>query len=255
MLSGKIALITGASQGIGEATAYKLAEAGCNLILIARNYEKLAEIEKNILSKHNVKILIKKIDLRNYSEIESFINSLDEYWRKIDILINNAGLAKGMNLFYEDTQENWEEVFATNVNGLFKITHMILPLMLEKGSGHIIFLGSIAGHQPYPRGSIYCASKSAVKAFSESLRMELIDKNIRISSVDPGMVETNFSNVRFDGDTERAKNVYKGLTPLNANDIAEAILFCATRPPHCNINQMIIMPSVQASSTLVHRKS
>lgn len=254
-LKGKIVFITGASSGIGKACAYQFAEAGANLIISARRFDLIKKIETDIKEKFHVEILSFKLDVRNKNEVEEIISKLPDEWKKIDILINNAGLAKGLAKLYEDNPENWEEMIDTNVKGLLYVTRAIVPLMVERKSGHVINIGSIAGRAAYPNGSVYCATKHAVLAINNSLRMDLIDKNIRVSTVDPGMVETDFSNVRFNGDKERAKNVYKGLTPLTADDIADTVLFCATRPSHVNISEVVITPIAQANAFVAYREN
>ncbi|MCB9209511.1 MAG: SDR family oxidoreductase [Ignavibacteriales bacterium] len=253
-LEGKIAFITGATSGIGKACAYALAEQGSNLILSARRTNLIEKIEEDIKAKYNVKTYALKIDVRNQKEVEWAVNSLPEKWKNIDILINNAGLAKGMNKLYEDDIENWEDMIDTNVKGLLYVTRAIVPGMVERKNGHVINIGSTAGHEAYPKGHVYCATKHAVDAITKGLRMDVVDKNIRVSTVDPGAVETNFSNVRFSGDKERAKSMYKGIIPLIAEDVAEAVLFCATRPPHANIAEIIMMPTQQASALVFHRE-
>jgi NADP-dependent 3-hydroxy acid dehydrogenase YdfG len=175
-------------------------------------------------------------------------------WKEIDILLNNAGLARGLSPLYEDDVENWEEMIDTNIKGLLYVTRAIVPEMVKRESGHIINIGSTAGHETYPKGHVYCATKHAVDAITKGLRMDTVSKNIRVSTVDPGAVETNFSVIRFSGDKEKAKNVYRGLTPLIAEDVADAVLFCATRPPHANIAEIIMMPTQQASALIFHRK-
>lgn len=252
-LKSKTVLITGATSGIGEACARLFASEGCNLILFARRYEKLESLKKEL--EKDIKIHIVKVDVKKNDEIISAVDSLPYDFEKIDILINNAGLAIGMNEFYNDNVENWDTMIDTNVKGLLYTTKAVLPKMIESGEGHIINLGSIAGHEAYPKGAGYCATKHAVNAITKSLRMDLLDKGIRVSSIDPGMVETEFSNIRFQGDLDKAKNVYKGLTPLSANDIAESILFIASRPSHVNINEMIIMPNAQANAFVTYRKN
>lgn len=254
-LKGKTVFITGASSGIGKACAYQFAEAGADLIISARRLDLIEQIANDIKSKFDVDILAYKLDVRNRKEVEKTINELPEKWKKIDILINNAGLAKGLAKLYEDDPENWEVMIDTNVKGLLYVTRAIVPLMAARKSGHVINLGSIAGRAAYPNGSVYCATKHAVLAINNSLRMDLIDKNIRVSTIDPGMVETDFSNVRFDGDKERAKQVYKGLIPLTADDIAETVLFCATRPPHVNISEVVITPTAQANAFVAYREN
>lgn len=252
-LKGKKVFITGATSGIGKSCAYAFAKEGADVIINARRLNLLNEIAEDIRKKFGVKVFAFQLDVRNREEVINAVNSLPDEWKKIDILVNNAGLARGLNKFYEDNPDNWEEMIDTNIKGLLYVTHAVLPGMIERKFGHIINIGSIAGHEAYPKGAVYCATKHAVDAITRSLRMDTIDKNILVSVIDPGLVETNFSRIRFDGDEERAKNVYKGLTPLTGDDIAEAVIFCATRPPHVNIAQITLLAAQQASATIVHR--
>ncbi|MBA4251632.1 MAG: NAD(P)-dependent oxidoreductase [Chlorobiaceae bacterium] len=255
LLKDKTVLITGASSGIGKSTAELFSKNGANLILTGRRKERLEELKQKLSSEYSVSILSLVFDIRNYDEVKKNISSLNSVWKNIDILINNAGMGRGLDKFQDGNVENWEEMIDTNLKGLLYITKEILPVMVERKSGHIINIGSTAGHDVYPAGNIYCATKFAVNAISQSLRIDLLDKRIKVSSVDPGMVETEFSNVRFFGDTERAKSVYKGLTPLTPEDVAEAILFCATRPYHVNINEIILTPIAQAQSNFIIREN
>lgn len=253
-LKGKLVFITGATSGIGKAAAYAFAEQGANVIICARRINLVNEIAEDISKKYAVKVYPFKLDVSNREDVSKAIESLPEEFKKIDILINNAGLGRGLNKFYEDNPDGWEEMIDTNVKGLLYVTHYVLPGMIERKSGHIINIGSIAGHEAYPKGAVYCASKHAVDAITRSLRMDIIDKNILVSSIDAGLVETGFSKVRFYGDEEKAKNIYKGLTPLTGEDIAEAIVFCATRPPHVNIAEITLLAARQASATVVYRE-
>lgn len=255
LLKNKIVFISGATSGIGKACATGFARAGSNLILCARSIGTLNTFAQELRKEFGVKVYDFKLDVRDREAVESSIARLPVEWKNIDILINNAGLAKGMNKFYEDNPDNWDVVIDTNVKGLLYVTRAIVPLMVARNSGHIINMGSIAGHEAYPKGSVYCASKHAVDAITKSLRMDVVDHNIRVSTIDPGMVETNFSVIRFDGDKEKAKNVYKGLDPLTAEDIADTIIFMASRPPHVNIAEVVIYPTAQASATIAHRNS
>ncbi len=252
-LNNKIVFITGASSGIGKACSEYFAAEGAKLILTARRENLLKELAEKFKREYNTDAITFSLDVRDRNSVNKLINSLSEKWKNIDILINNAGLAKGLNKIYEDDIDNWEDMIDTNIKGLLYVTRAIVPGMVERKSGHIINIGSTAGHEAYPKGHVYCATKHAVNAITKSLRMDVVDKNIRVSTVDPGAVETNFSNVRFFGDKEKAKNVYKGLTPLTAEDVAEAVLFCATRPPHANIAEIILMPTQQASALIFHR--
>ncbi|MHB8580245.1 MAG: SDR family oxidoreductase [Ignavibacteriaceae bacterium] len=253
-LRGKTIFITGASSGIGKACAEAFAKEGSRLILAARREDRLLEIRKYLEKKYGVKTKSYKLDVRDLKEVKKIISSFPENWKKIDVLINNAGLARGFSKIYEGDTSHWEEMIDTNVKGLLYVTREILPLMIENGSGHVINIGSTAGHEVYLNGNVYCATKFAVKALTKSIRIDVLDKNIKVSTVDPGMVETEFSLVRYSGDKEKAKKTYNGLKPLRAEDVANAVLFCASQPEHVNINEIIITPSVQASSSHVFRK-
>ena len=253
-LKNKIVFITGASSGIGMACAELFAKEKTNLILSARRIERLNTLAKKLEASQGIKVKCLKLDVRDYNQVEDVINSLDGKWKKIDILINNAGLSRGLDKIYEGKKEDWDEMIDTNIKGLAFVTRHIIPLMVKRKKGHVINVGSTAGHEVYPNGNIYAATKFAVKALSQSMRLDVLDKGIKVTSIDPGMVETEFSLVRFRGDKERAKNVYKGLKPLSPKDVAEAVLFCATRPTDVNINQIILTPLAQASSTQVYRK-
>ena len=246
MLNNKVVFITGASSGIGAACAKAFAEKGAKLLLCSRNPEKITSYEAEV---HTF-----KCDVRHKIEVNNAIETLPEEWKRIDFLINNAGLAAGLDNVHEANIQDWEDMIDTNIKGLLYVTRKILPDMVKRNAGHIINIGSISGHEIYPKGAVYCATKHAVDVLSRGLRMDLLGTKIRVSSVDPGMVETNFSNVRFKNDTKRAKAVYDGMTPLTPEDIADAVLYCATRPPHVNINDMIIMPTDQACATMVSRK-
>ena len=252
-LQNKVVFITGASSGIGKASAHAFASEGADLILAARRIEKLNELESELKEKFNINVLTIQLDVRNKKEVKKAVASLSGKWRDIDILLNNAGLARGMSKIHEGDTEHWDEMIDTNVKGLLYVSREIIPLMVERMEGHIINLGSIAGHEVYPNGNVYCASKFAVNAISRAMRVDLYDKNIRATTIDPGMVETEFSEVRFSGDKERAKKVYDGWTPLSAEDIADTILWCAMRPPHVNISEIIIMSTAQGSTTLLKK--
>lgn len=252
-LKGKIVFITGASSGIGKSCAYAFAAKGASLIISARREKIVEEVAKDIREKFGVKVYTFKLDVRNREEITKAVSALPDEWKGIDILINNAGLARGMDKFYDDDPNGWDEMIDTNVKGLLFVTHAILPGMIERKFGHIINIGSIAGREAYPKGAVYCATKHAVDAITRSLRMDTIDKNILVSTIDAGMVETNFSNIRF-GDPEKAKNVYKGLTPLTGDDIADAVVFCASRPAHVNIAEITLLAARQASATISYRE-
>ncbi|MBD2595598.1 SDR family oxidoreductase [Nostoc spongiaeforme FACHB-130] len=254
-LQNQIVLITGASSGIGTACAKVFAGAGAKLILAARRLERLQQLADNLNQELGTATHLLQLDVRDRSAVESAINHLPAEWSNIDILINNAGLSRSLDKLHEGDFQDWEEMIDTNIKGLLYLTRYVVPGMVSRGRGHVVNLGSIAGHQTYPGGNVYCATKAAVKAISEGLKQDLLGTPVRITSVDPGMVETEFSEVRFHGDAERAKRVYQGVNPLTADDIADVIFFCTTRSPHVNINEVILMPVDQASATLVHRHS
>lgn len=252
-LKDKVVLITGASSGIGKACAFSFAKEGAKLILTARRDKLLKEIQKDLKDKFNTASIIISLDVTSYKQVNDKFENLQSEFQNIDILINNAGLGKGLNKIQDGNVEDWDIMIDTNVKGLLYVTRVIVPKMVERKSGHIINIGSIAGHAAYPKGNVYCATKFAVDAITKSLRIDLLGYNIRVSTVDPGLVETNFSNVRFNGDTERAKMVYKGITPLVAEDISDAVLYCATRPPHVNIGQIVLTPTAQVNAVHIHR--
>jgi NADP-dependent 3-hydroxy acid dehydrogenase YdfG len=254
-LTGKNVLITGASSGIGEECAKTFAEDGANLILVARRNSRLLEISNEIASKHNVEIHNIELDVRNYNDIETKINSIPKEFLPIDILINNAGKALGVEKIQDGLLENWEEMIDTNIKGLLYVSRVVLPMMIKRQEGMVINIGSIAGHEVYVGGNVYCATKYAVKALSKGMMLDVNGNNIRIASIDPGMVNTEFSLVRFKGDKDKADNVYNNITPLIGRDIAEIALFIATRPPHVDIQDVIVTPTAQASATVVFRTS
>jgi 3-hydroxy acid dehydrogenase / malonic semialdehyde reductase len=248
-----IALITGATAGIGRATALKLAEAGFDLILTGRRNRLLEETRKLVSDKHDIKVLPLCFDVRVNEEVEHFLGNLPAEWQAIDVLVNNAGLAAGLSPLHLGDLEDWDQMIDTNVKGLLYVTRVISPLMVNRGKGHIINIGSIAGKEVYENGNVYCATKHAVDALTKGMRLDLLKHGIKVSSVDPGAAETEFSMVRFRGDKERASAVYKGFEPLHAEDIADAILFVVTRPAHVTINDILIMPTAQASATNIKR--
>ena len=252
-LKDKIVFITGASSGIGKACAEAFAGEKANLILIARRIERLNRLADDLKNKFGIKIKTMKLDVRNLSDVQKSIAALDDEWKNIDILINNAGLARGFNKIHEGVMDHWEEMIDTNIKGLLYVTRNVLPGMIERKRGHVINIGSTAGHEVYPNGNVYCATKFAVNALSKGIRMDCLEHQIKVTTVDPGMVETEFSLVRFSGDKNRADKVYEGLSPLVAENIADAVLYCATRPAHVNINEIILTPLAQASSTQVIR--
>jgi 3-hydroxy acid dehydrogenase / malonic semialdehyde reductase len=251
----QIVFITGASSGIGAACAKIFAGAGAKLILAARRWERLQNLADSLNKEFATDIHLLQLDVRDAKTVESAISNLPSAWANIDILINNAGLSRGLDKLHQGSFQDWEEMIDTNIKGLLYLTRYIVPGMVERDRGHVVNIGSIAGHQTYPGGNVYCGTKAAVKAISEGLKQDLLGTPIRVTSVDPGMVETEFSEVRFHGDTQRATTVYQGVTPLTADDVADVVFFCVTRPAHVNINQVILMPVDQASTTLVNRRS
>lgn len=254
MLKNKIVFITGASSGIGAASARQFAQQGAKLLLCARRIDKLNELAEQLKSEFGVNVHTFQLDVCQHDAVKNSLNSLPAEWKDIDVLLNNAGLAAGLDHFQDGDVQDWEAMLDTNVKGLLYVTKALLPHMIARNAGHIINIGSIAGHTTYPKGAVYCATKAAVNVLSNGLRMDLYGTKIRVSTVDPGAVETDFSLVRFKGDEKRAAAVYEGMTPLTANDIADAILYCATRPPHVNISEVIIMPTDQAAATMVYRQ-
>jgi len=253
-IQNQIVLITGASSGIGAACARFFAEAGARLILAARRLERLEEIAATLKTQFGTETLLLQLDVGDRPKVKATLGALPEAWAAVDILINNAGLSRGLDKLHEGEVQDWEEMIDTNVKGLLYVTRAILPGMVQRDRGHVINIGSIAGHQPYPGGNVYCATKAAVKSLTECIKLDLLGTAVRITSVDPGMVETEFSEVRFHGDGDRARKVYQGLTPLTADDVADVVLYCATRPAHVNINDVILMPVDQASTTMTHRR-
>lgn len=249
----KIALITGATSGIGRATALLLAENGYSLILTGRRIELLDNLKKEIEVKYKADVLPLAFDIQDKAQVDSAINNLHERWKKIDVLINNAGLAAGLSHVQDGLEDDWERMIDTNIKGLLYITRRVAPMMAEKKSGHIINIGSIAGTEVYENGNVYCATKHAVDALSKAMRVDLLKENVKVSQVRPGMVETEFSLVRYHGDEEKAKKVYDGVTPLFAEDIAQTILFVLTRPAHVNINDIVVTPTQQANAYYVTR--
>ncbi|NGP87932.1 SDR family NAD(P)-dependent oxidoreductase [Fodinibius halophilus] len=249
-LEGKWALVTGATSGIGRATAVEFAASSCNLIINGRRKERLDNLKQQLETEHSVVVETGCFDVRDREACSDFISQLEH---PIDTLVNNAGLARGKDAVYDASFEDWDEMVDTNIKGVLNMTRLISPRMKEKNRGHIINVGSIAGHESYPGGSVYCATKHAVKAFTEATKKDLHGTNVRVSMVSPGLVETEFSNVRFHGDDERADNVYANLDPLTGEDIAEIIHFIANRPPHVNIMDSIVLPVSQSSSSMVSR--
>ncbi|MEO0378337.1 MAG: SDR family oxidoreductase [Cyanobacteria bacterium P01_A01_bin.17] len=252
-IQNKITLITGASSGIGAACAKAFAATGAKLLLAARREDRLQALAAALKNEFGAEVYVLVMDVCDRKQTQTQLNSLPDPWSNIDILINNAGLSRGLNKLHEGSIQDWEEMIDTNVKGLLYVTRALVPGMVERQQGHIINIGSIAGHETYPNGNVYCATKAAVRAISEGLKQDLLGTPIRVSSVDPGLVETEFSEVRFRGDTDRAKQVYQNLTPLTPEDVADVVLFCATRPTHVNLSEVLLLPTDQSGATLVHR--
>ena len=249
-LKGKWALITGATAGIGKATAELFAESGVNLVITGRREERLENNKARLEDNHDIGVEIASFDVRNWEACKSFVAALTH---PIDILVNNAGLARGKDAVYEADLDDWNTMIDTNIKGLVMMTRLISPKMKERNSGHIINIGSLAGHESYAGGSVYSSTKHAVKAFTEATKKDLHGTKVRVSMVSPGLVDTEFSEVRFKGDKEQADKVYEHMNPLVARDIAEIVHFTANRPPHVNIMDTIVLPTAQSSSTMVHR--
>ncbi len=250
-----IALITGASSGIGMACAEKLAANGYDLLLNARNESALNELKGELEEKYNVRILNIPFDVRDYALAKEGISALPDEWKDIDVLINNAGLVIGVEKEYEVSESDWHTMIQTNIEGLLNMTQLIVPGMISNGKGHIVNIGSIAGDAAYPGGAVYCATKSAVKALTDGLRIDLVDTPLRVTNIKPGMVETNFSVIRFRGDKSSADNVYKGIVPLSGKDVAESVYFAVSSPLHVQIAEILLMPTQQATATIVSRNT
>jgi NADP-dependent 3-hydroxy acid dehydrogenase YdfG len=253
-LKGKTVFVTGASSGIGAATALAFAAEGTRLLLAARRAEKLAEVASLALERGAAAVHSIELDVRDRHAVQNAIDSLPPEWAAIDVLVNNAGLSRGMEKLYVGRIEDWEEMIDTNVKGLLYVTRAVVPGMVERGHGHVVNLGSTAGEIPYPNGAVYCASKAAERFINDGLRQDLLGTPVRVTTIDPGMVETDFSLVRFHGDAERAAKVYKGVTPLTPEDVADAILWAVSRPQHVNIARVVMTTIDQANSLLFNRQ-
>jgi NADP-dependent 3-hydroxy acid dehydrogenase YdfG len=249
-----IAIITGATAGFGRATAMALARNSYDVIITGRRSEKLEKVEEEIRSKTEADVLTLSFDIRVREEVQDACAKLVGKWEKVDLLVNNAGLAAGLSLIHEGSIEDWEQMIDTNIKGLLYMTRLITPGMVKRKKGHIINIGSIAGKEAYEKGNVYNASKFAVDGLTQAMRIDLVDYGIKVSAINPGAAETEFSLVRFKGDREQADKVYEGFIPLYAEDIAEAVLFVVNRPPHVNIDDLIIMPAAQARSRKINRK-
>ena len=250
----QIAFITGASSGIGEACARKFAAGGYTLLLNARNTAKLQALQQELQTTYGIEVITLPFDVRDRKAAEAALHQLPAEYQAIDVLVNNAGLALGIDKEYEGTEENYDTMIETNITALLMITRLVVPGMVNRGRGHIINIGSVAGDAAYPGGSVYCATKAAVKVLSDGLRMDLVHTPLRVTNVKPGLVETNFSVTRFAGDKERADNVYKGIKPLTGEDRAEVVYFAASAPAHVQIAEVLVLATHQASGSLVHRQ-
>lgn len=251
-LEGRTVLVTGASSGIGAAVARALAPEGARLILAARREDRLAEVAASLGSAEYLSVTL---DVRDREAVEDTLEHLPEDWRAIDALVNSAGLSRGLAPIQQGSHEDWDEMIDTNVKGLLHVTRAVLPGMVERGRGHVVNIGSIAGHEAYARGNVYCATKAAVEMLTRTMRLDLNGTGVKVTTVDPGMVETEFSVVRFRGDAEKAASVYKGMTPLTADDIADAVRYALTRPAHVQIAEIILFPTDQSSASTVHRRN
>ena len=250
----QIAFITGASSGIGEACARKFAQGGYTLLLNARNTAKLQALQQELQTTYGIEVITLPFDVRDRKAAEAALQQLPAEYQAIDVLVNNAGLALGIDKEYEGTEENYDTMIETNITALLMITRLVVPGMVNRGRGHIINIGSVAGDAAYPGGSVYCATKAAVKVLSDGLRMDLVDTPLRVTNVKPGLVETNFSVTRFGGDKERADKVYQGIKPLSGDDIADVVYYAASAPAHVQIAEVLVLATHQASGSLVHRQ-
>ena len=252
-LEGRWILVTGASAGIGEACARRFAASGANLILWARREDRLRSLAIDLRERHGTDVETRQVDVRDRDLVGREARALVESGRVPDVLLNNAGLASGFDSLHEGVHEDWDRMIDTNVKGLLNVTRAILPHMVERGTGHVVNIGSTAGHQVYPRGNVYNASKFAVKALTEGINLDVSGTNVRVSSVDPGLVHTEFSRVRFHGEDERAEGVYRGFDPLAAEDVADCVHFVVTRPPHVNVFNMVVLPTAQRNVYVLDR--
>lgn len=249
----KIVLITGATSGIGKSCAYTFAKNNYKLIITGRRANRLKEISEDLKSKYNSKVLVLSFDITNNAEVKQAVEKIPSEWQGIDILVNNAGLAVGLNTIQDGDINDWERMIDTNIKGLLYVSRAILPKMIENKKGHVINIGSIAGKEVYPNGNVYCATKHAVDAITKSMRIEMVEHGIKVTQIAPGAIETEFSIVRFKGDKEKADSVYNGYKPLLPNDIAEIAYYTTTLPNHVNINDLVVMPTAQASATIFNK--
>ena len=253
-LKDRIVLITGASSGIGAACAHVLGASGAKLILNGRRKDRLTELAETLGRKYSANCLVLRFDVRELNSVKVELENLPRDWQAIDVLVNNAGLARGLDKLAEGKIDDWEEMIDTNIKGLLYVTRFVIPGMIQRDRGHVVNVASTAGIYNYPCGNVYSATKAAVRVLSESLRMDLLGTRVHVSTISPGLVETEFSQVRYHGDKERAAKVYRGLTPLKPEDVADVIHFCLTRPEHVNVSEVLITPIDQVTSTLLHRR-
>jgi len=253
-LKGRWALVTGATSGFGLATARALAAEGAHVAITGRREDRLRATAEEIRAKHKVEVLALRFDVRDLEQVRTALTGAPGLLAKLDILVNNAGLALALDPLQSGDTKDWDQMIDTNVKGLLYVSRTVLPGMVERGAGHVVNVGSVAGHQTYAGGAVYSATKYAVRAITDALRYDILGKGIRVSNVEPGLAETEFSEVRFKGDRERAKTVYEGLTALRAEDVAEAVIWCVTRPAHVNVQSVLIMPTDQASAHAVSRR-
>jgi len=253
-VKGRWALVTGATSGFGLATARRLAAEGCHVAITGRRADRLQALARELKDRHGVEVLALVFDVRNLSQVRSVLGGAADLLGHLDILVNNAGLALALDALQSGDPADWDQMIDTNVKGLLYVSRTVLPGMVERKGGHIVNVGSVAGHQVYPGGAVYSATKFAVRAISDALRHDVLGTGIRVSNVEPGLADTEFSEVRFKGDRARAKSVYEGMTPLSAEDVADAIVWCVSRPAHVNIQTLLIMPTDQASALAVHRR-
>ncbi|CAN5719132.1 SDR family NAD(P)-dependent oxidoreductase [soil metagenome] len=250
MLVDATVLVTGASSGIGRACAEAFARAGARLLLCARRGDRLTELADSL----DAEVRTLPLDVRDRAAVSAAVDGLDDGWRNVDVLVNNAGLAVGFGPLQDNDPADWDRMIDTNITGLLNVTHAVVPAMVRRGRGHVINIGSIAGRQTYPNGAVYCATKAAVDRITTGLRMDLLGKGVRVSTVDPGAVETEFSVVRFSGDHDRAERVYEGMTPLTADDVAETVVWVADRPAHVQVAEVVLLPTDQAAATQIARR-
>jgi NADP-dependent 3-hydroxy acid dehydrogenase YdfG len=253
-LRGRWALVTGATSGFGLATARALAAEGANVAITGRREDRLRATAEDIRAKHRVEVVALRFDVRDLEQVRTALTGAPGLLAKLDILVNNAGLALALDPLQSGDTRDWDQMIDTNVKGLLYVSRTVLPGMVERGAGHVVNVGSVAGHQTYAGGAVYSATKYAVRAITDALRYDVLGKGVRVSNVEPGLAETEFSEVRFKGDRERAKTVYEGLRALTADDVAEAVVWCLTRPAHVNVQSVLIMPTDQASAHAVNRR-